>query len=326
MKNWLTNWRTWVAIIGILVLGYQYIRQQSGLIPTPTESDTGQSDKEVVDNTPDRKPSNLPDGVLYLPEKFLRKEQHLFLGRPEKLNDNNQVVRHQLYTLSNNAKTKFADWVAYKVTANTMSGEKTERNWEPDPNLPPSATLEPKDYRGAYQAEGYQRGHQAPLGSLDGGTATHEVNYLSNITPQQGNLNEGPWRIIEEQERRFARNDQPVYVLTGPLFEKQMPPLPNTRKNHTVPSGYWKIIFVSTAAEYGKGTFRVAAFILNQNEAMPFNVEQYRTTIQQIEERSGWKMTGILPIDLAQSLRKHLDADWISQEFKDQDERTRRFD
>lgn len=324
MKNWLSSWRVWAGILIVLVLGYQYIRQQGGLIPSPTENDKD-SDHTVVDQAPERTPSDLPKGVLYLPERFLRKEQHFFLGKPEKLNDNNQVVRHQLYTLSNNAKTKFADWVAYKVTANTMSGEKTERNWQADPNLPPSATLEPKDYRGAYKAEGYERGHQAPLGSLDGGTATHEVNYLSNITPQKGNLNEGPWRIIEEQERRFARDGQPVYVITGPLFEKQMPPLPNSNKKHSVPSGYWKIIFVSTSAEYGKGTFRLAAFILNQQDAMPFDVNQYMTTIQTIEERSGWKITSSLPTDLAQQLNKHLDTDWITQEFKDREQRTRRF-
>ena len=33
-----------------------------------------------------------------------------------------------------------------------------------------------------------------------------------------------------------------VYVMTGPLYEREVPPLPEADESHRVPSGYWKIV------------------------------------------------------------------------------------
>ena len=51
-----------------------------------------------------------------------------------------------------------------------------------------------------------------------------------------------------------------VYVMTGPLYERQMPALPGADETHRVPSGYWKIV----AIQNGNG-IRAAAFIFDQN-------------------------------------------------------------
>lgn len=160
------------------------------------------------------------------------------LGAPE----NDDVVVREIYTLSADPFTKLAVWVAYRITPETI-GPSITRRWSADPWLGREETLEPDDYDGASAALGTDRGHQAPLASLSGTPYAADTNLLSNITPQSATLNQGPWQRLEAQERVLARAKRTaVYVLTGPLFERLMPPLPGADERHRVPSGYWKVV------------------------------------------------------------------------------------
>lgn len=189
-----------------------------------------------------------------------------------------QLVEHTLYTLANNANTKFADWVAYVVREDDIASGR-ERDWQPDPEIDESDTLEEGDYRGAHAQYGYEMGHQAPLQSFGGADAWEETNYLSNITPQIGNLNSGRWGALEGAERRLAqRLHRPVYVLTGPLYERRMPALPNADEPHRVPSGYWKIVALSDRRAVG------FIFYNRVEESTPYCDEI--VSISEIERRS----------------------------------------
>lgn len=86
-------------------------------------------------------------------------------GCPSGAPTTNDIVDRDIYVLSSNDSTKFADWVAYRVTASTI-GPTADRVWRPDPWLAADETLEPNDYRGAFAALNTDRGHQAPLASL----------------------------------------------------------------------------------------------------------------------------------------------------------------
>ena len=77
----------------------------------------------------------------------------------------NDIVIRDIYILSSNDATKFADWVAYRVTREAI-GRSESRNWKSDPWLADNETLEPPDYTGANAALGTDRGHQAPLASF----------------------------------------------------------------------------------------------------------------------------------------------------------------
>ncbi len=127
----------------------------------------------------------------------------------------NRIVARASHTFSNNAATKFADWVAYDVVPADI-GPSQRRSWRPDPLLPPDETLEPADYKGAHKALKTDRGHQAPLASFTGAPGWQATNYLSNITPQKSALNQGPWKELEAAVRVLARSGAGrVHVLTG---------------------------------------------------------------------------------------------------------------
>lgn len=192
----------------------------------------------------------------------------------------NQVIVRPAYTLSNNPVTKFADWIAYRVDA-TGFGPSRDRVWAADPDLPATATLEPDDYRGANAALKTDRGHQAPLASFAGLESWATTNYLSNITPQASALNQGPWKNLESAVRALAKTSgAPVYVITGPLYERPMAPLPQADEAHVVPSGYFKIVALSEGRA-------VAAFIMDQSLARGAAFCATTVGLDQVERRAG---------------------------------------
>lgn len=188
------------------------------------------------------------------------------------------IIVREIYTLASNDLTKLADWVAYRVTPDTI-GPSGERKWSADPWLSPEETLEPKDYEGAPDALEIDRGHQAPLAAFSGTPFAADTNILSNITPQGSALNQAPWQRLEALENDLARTENTaVYVLTGPLFERPMPALPKADERHRVPSGYWKVVATADG--------RVASFIMNTSAERSLDHCETRTTLDEVEMRS----------------------------------------
>jgi len=167
---------------------------------------------------------------------------HCPTGCPSNPVDNDLVFGH-LYALSNNPQTKFADWVAYEVSPINF-GTSPGRVWKSDPLLDSENTLEKADYKGANSSVlKADRGHQAPLASFAGSRYWSELNRLSNITPQHKDLNQGPWKHLEDAVRRAATYEKSLFVITGPLFNQQMPLLPDADEPHEVPAGYFKVVY-----------------------------------------------------------------------------------
>lgn len=199
------------------------------------------------------------------------------------------TIQRQIYTLNNNNKTKFANWVAYVVRKDTLGSGKP-RNWKKDPDLGDDLTLSPIEYKGANKALGVDRGHQAPLASLAGLSDWRALNYLSNITPQKSFLNQGAWVRLEEQERKLAQQGHAVFVVTGTLYEKYIGKLPNAKKDHTIPSGYWKVIFLDGIPSENN----YAAFIMNQDTPKNASYCQYQVSIKDVENKTGLNFWNLL--------------------------------
>ena len=192
--------------------------------------------------------------------------KHFIYGYPLGTPESNDLIIRDLYALSSNDTTKFSDWVSYYLTPHETTGTlDLKRKWHNDPWLSENETLEgtPKskdDYKGAYGEHKYERGHLAPLASFKGSKYASQVNYYSNIVPQKKNLNGGPWKTLEDKVRKLVDRYRHAWVMTGPLYEEPMPPLPKVDEEHKVPSGFWKIVAVKDSS-----TLRLAAFIMNQD-------------------------------------------------------------
>ena len=205
----------------------------------------------------------------------------------------NDIIIRDIYILSSNDSTKFADWVAYRVTKDTI-GQTQKRTWKPDPWLANDETLESEDYDGAFAALKTDRGHQAPLASFTATPNWKATNYLSNITAQKSELNQGPWKKLEDAVRALAKKPDisAVYVMTGPLYEREMPALPNADESHRVPSGYWKIISTEK-----NGIIKVATFLFDQEteRRAKFCEQRFMTSVRIIESKTGLNFFQALP-------------------------------
>lgn len=183
----------------------------------------------------------------------------------------------------NNAETKLADWVAYRVVSKNFDCDKsTKRNWKRDPDLNRQETLIPKEYDEANVTLSVDRGHQAPLGSFKCHADAQMTNYLSNITPQFSKLNQGSWKKLEAAVRKLSESGTDVWVITGPLYEWPMAKLPSPKKIHAVPSAYWKIVAVLKDS-----VLRSSAFYFYQDTPKRAVYCDHMKTIDFIEEKTG---------------------------------------
>ena len=237
---------------------------------------------------------------------------HCLLGCPATTSMANDLIVRGIYTLSNNGATKFADWVAYKVEAANLQGPSISRNWKQDPLLDATRTLAPDDYIDAHDTLQVDRGHQAPLAAFKGTGMAEQTNYLSNITPQKSELNQGPWVRLEDNVRQLSGR-YTVYVMTGPVYEREMPRLPRTMKPHRIPSGYWKIVAVEEAGQ--PGGVRVTAFFFEQDTARSDNYLDHLTTVDAIEAKTGLNFFWMLKDDIEETLESERHEGWARGDF-----------
>jgi endonuclease G len=243
--------------------------------------------------------------------------KHFIYGIPKGTPASNDLIIRDIYALSSNDQRKFADWVCYYLTPHETFGTlDLEREWRNDPWLDKDETLEGKpskkdDYKCAYNALKYDRGHLAPIGSFKGSRFASQANFYSNITPQKENLNKGPWKRLEEKVRLLVEKYGHAWVMTGPLYENDMPPLPNADETHIVPSGYWKIIVVIDS-----GNIQVAAFIMEQDVARNSKVIDHLVKVDDVESRSGLDFLWELPDTQEMPIESQLNTAWVNEHFK----------
>lgn len=257
--------------------------------------------RKIKDNLYDKKNSKMLKKILFLMSiilalvySFFADTSKIFTHDPDlcfnhtcptKSSSDTIIIEHDIFVLSMNPKTKFADWVAYKVEPKNLNGLNKQRVWREDPKLKPEYSFSPKDYEGGNKACGYDRGHQAPLANFSNNQHADQTNYLSNITPQLSKLNRGAWKRLEDKERLLAKkNKGEVYVFTGTYYTgKPMCQLPKARLQHTVPNGYWKIIILKNGKNVSHANFKF------QQEATDNDYCNHSTTIEEINRLTNLK-------------------------------------
>ena len=196
----------------------------------------------------------------------------------------NILLIHDLFVLSFNPDKRLPDWMAYELSPPVVWGFLQEdRKWKSDPLLPAVLSLSARDYKGASKW-GYDRGHLAPKGSFKGSVFAYQAQYVTNLVPQKRNLNQGPWRILEETVRRFVLNGHSVKILTGPLYgDKTLPVWPSAQgRLRQIPSGYWKIISLKE-----KGVLNICSFIMPQEiSSRKTALKKYKVKEAEIEKHS----------------------------------------
>jgi DNA/RNA endonuclease G (NUC1) len=147
---------------------------------------------------------------------------------PAKLTDRQeQIITNIGYTVSYNSDWKIPNWVAYELTKEEAEGVEPRGNkFIPDPAISYKNSATTDDYKNT----GWDRGHMAPAGDMKWSEQVmKESFYLSNICPQNRNLNGGIWKSLEEQVRDLALQKGSIYVVCGPIVSKQPQTIGNNK-------------------------------------------------------------------------------------------------
>ena len=203
-----------------------------------------------------------------------------------------QIIQRTGYTLSYDAKNKTPQWVAWELTKEETRGNEERTNeFQPDPDV-----IGAKVLTYDYSHSGYDRGHMAPAGDMKWNKkAMEESFYMSNICPQDHNLNTEDWNDLEMKCREWARRYGKVYIVCGPIY--------NGKRNEyigehrvKVPDAFFKVILIN------KENKQRALGFLFENESGERPLEEYLTPVDSIEKLTGMDFFSALPDNIEHKL------------------------
>ena len=213
------------------------------------------------------------------------------------------IIRRTEYTSSFSFVRNTPNWVSYDLDASQFGGEDRCDCFTYDPSLPAGFTrYNTADYTGAAAINGFgiDRGHLAR--SADRTSASLDnarTYYFSNIIPQSSELNQGPWAIMENFLGDAARlQNREVYIVAGVAGSR------GTVKNEgliTIPAFVWKVAVIlprnQGLANVVTGTEPevIAVIFPNSKDGLNSDWTTYKTTVDAVEELSGYDLLSLLP-------------------------------
>jgi endonuclease G len=146
------------------------------------------------------------------------------------------LVNHG-YVVGFSPKNLQPAWSAYRVGEATTGGndEPIEawyarpHSYYDDPRLPPEYRIGTGTFRKS-SVDGTQMpldvGHMTPnyaIAKQFGPLAQMETFFMSNMSPQSRNLNQGYWRLMEENiVDLYRKESEHIWIVAGPIFKPQL--------------------------------------------------------------------------------------------------------
>lgn len=219
-------------------------------------------------------------GILFSASSLANCHNHLNFGVPG--NSDQQLCREG-YALGYNYSTKVADWVAYRLTADSVNLSFTRSDkFKEDGELPVSSRSTLSDY---YKS-GYDRGHMAPRASVDvTKNAELESFLMSNMAPQRPGFNRVGWRILEETIRDWANTYGELHVVTGPIYYDNEA---NIGEGVAIPGAFYKVILDPYYNE-------AIGFVIPHRDVSGSELEGFITTVDEVEALTGLDFFADLP-------------------------------
>ncbi|MDP0501942.1 MAG: DNA/RNA non-specific endonuclease [Verrucomicrobiota bacterium JB022] len=244
-----------------------------------------------------------PTTVTYVPDET----SLIYGGFPEPTGGLSLLQREGFMVAYDEGRENPA-WVAYKL-AGPPRFPSTKRPSRFSTDDETRVRVSHDDYTGT----GYDRGHMAPnfaICTYYGPEAQEQTFLMSNIVPQDPDLNQGPWRELEEQiATTFTERFDAVYVITGPVYdhEREMLPKrdPKDPNNVEIPDAFFQVIVGQKA-----DTVQAMGILMPQEAGRRDDWRDYVRSIDEIEAMTGYDFMSKLPDDLENRLESAKAAAW----------------
>ena len=216
----------------------------------------------------------------------------------------NYIVVHDSFILSYNNSRGTMNWIAWRTTRADLGKHLDRHLFNPDPNLPDGfKRIQYYDYAGS----GYDRGHMVPSADRFGNEKLNAETFnMTNIVPQASGLNQYPWNKFEMFARTLVFRGSELYTVAGVYGDKE-----RLRGKVTVPTNCWKIVVVFPKGRNGEivaNTRVIAVDMPNNDDVESIPWERYKTTVRDIETKTGFDIFSSLPRDIQDVIENRLDG------------------
>ena len=274
-----------VALIVLVCAAYEpvssWLKEDAPL--EQLQNQLGDNAQKLLGNTPQKKLSDLPaeGSGVELPESLKGTRSELILKRMG-------------YTVSYNLEWNLPNWVAWELNADKLvEREGRSDKFLPDPDLMETEAVTTDDYKGS----GWDRGHMCPAGDNRWHwKAMQESFYMTNICPQDHNLNRGDWKELEEKCRSWAEQEGPIYIVCGPILYNRKHQTIGQEHIVVVPEAFFKVVLCLS------GDKPKAAGFIFKNSSGNRKLESYMNTVDEVERITGIDFFHRLPDDVEQEV------------------------
>lgn len=197
------------------------------------------------------------------------------------------LIEHEGFTLLYDTKTMCPRWVAWELTAEETRGKVTRQgvDFKEDESVPKQYQVASWDYNGGQ----YGRGHMCPAGDMKWSQqAMQDCHYMTNICPQNAELNKVWWEHLERACRGWARQDGSVQIVCGPIFSEN-PKQFGKKHRMAVPKAFYKVVL-----SLKKGREKAIGFYYTNDDAVQ-PMEDAVRSVDDIERLTGFDFFSSLP-------------------------------
>jgi endonuclease G, mitochondrial len=250
----------------------------------------------------------LISGCTLLPNRSFAPSNsiHLTLGNPSQANNNDpnnySIVKPQ-YALSYNRDKGIPNWVSWQLNSSWLGTVPRSNNFRPDDTLPEAWNrVTPTDYI----RSGYDKGHMIPSGDRTNNPEDNAATFLmTNIIPQAADNNQGYWADLEEYCRELVKRGRELYIIAGSYGEQGK----IAQGKVTIPARIYKIIAINSPGKgidgINESTKVIAIDTLNVNGDRQAKWRQFLTTVDALEEKTGYDFLSNIKPDIQQAIESH---------------------
>lgn len=190
-----------------------------------------------------------------------------------------KIVEYETFALQYDDRNKQPKWVAYKITKEQIKSivKNNKLNLALDPELK-WETANINDYKNAEFLP-------IPLASIEdigySMQSSMQAQFMSNISPQYPQFNQGIWRSFESRVRNWTSKYDRLYIVTGPLFDDKVKVF--GKNKIAIPVAFFKVVLGISK----NGAIAIGFIIPHSISIAEPDFMEYAATIDDIESISG---------------------------------------
>lgn len=216
-----------------------------------------------------------------------------------------EIVAHQAMLIGYNELHEQANWVAHIVNKDILEGTIGRTNDFREDSLLKKGSANLDDY----WESGYDRGHLAPSADFRWSKkALSESYFYSNMSPQLPEFNREIWADVENIARKWAIENEELYIVTGGVLKKGLPVI-GTKNKISIPETYYKVLL-----DYKEPEVKGIAFLV-PHKGMERNPTEFLVSIDSVEKITGIDFFPSIPDDIENVVEARCEPEkWIKKD------------